>query len=165
MIPGLNATKNAACTIVNGVKNCSVATYQFVKPVVGPTTGVVQNVTSSGWNLIKPITGHALNFSVSGWNFVAPKIGGVVGGVLNQVGRFWNATANLVSEKLFPDFNFDYNDEDVIHVDFSQEEWETELIRVIDQIINEDREVDPNAFPDLPKGGMEGWTRKEIVEY
>jgi hypothetical protein len=107
VIPSLNATKNAACTIVNGVKNCTVATYQYVKPVVGPTTEVVQNVTSSGWNLIKPIPGHALNLTVSGWNFVAPKIGGVVGEVLNQVGRFWNATANLVSEKLFPDFNFD----------------------------------------------------------
>jgi hypothetical protein len=107
VISGFNATKNAACTIVNGVKNCSVATYQLYKPEVEPTVRIVQNVTSSGWNLIKPIPGHALNLTVSGWNFVAPKIGGVVGEVLNQVGRFWNATANLVSEKLFPDFNFD----------------------------------------------------------
>jgi hypothetical protein len=49
----------------------------------------------------------------------------------------------------------------MIHIDFSQEEWENELVRVIDLMINEDKEIYPNA----PKGAKEGWTRKDIVEY
>ena len=55
---------SGACAVVNGVRNCSVATYQFVKPKVGPAGRAIKNKTVSGWNLIKPLPGHVANFTV-----------------------------------------------------------------------------------------------------
>lgn len=138
VIPALNTTKNAACTVINGVKNCTVKTYEYVKPKIETTSKVVKNGTVSGWNLIKPLPGHAANFSVSAWNFVAPTMGGIIGGAMNQVGKLWNATSNLVSNAIFGGA-FDFDGVDVFggpvdtHViDFeNDDDWENELVRVI----------------------------------